>query len=104
MSCTLLTRDTLSPECQKAAVQSLQLLALCDSYLHESLRSYLGSAALGVIMESHDAAMAVLSLTPEVLATLQPQIDGFLAKHRRGYQPDAMQVHARRTPPTRRTA
>ena len=28
--CTLLTRDTYSPECQKAAVQALQLLGLCE--------------------------------------------------------------------------
>ena len=28
--CTLLTRETYSPECQKAAVQSLQLLGLCE--------------------------------------------------------------------------
>ena len=53
--CTLLTRETFSPECQKAAVQSLQLLALCDGQPLEQLRLYLGPAALKHIVESQDA-------------------------------------------------
>ena len=36
--CTLLTRESYSPECQKAAVQSLQLLGICEGDPLEQMR------------------------------------------------------------------
>ena len=90
--CTLLTRDTYSPECQKAAVQSLQLLGLCDGAPLEQMRTYLGPATLEVLMEAQDATQAAMALTGDALATLHPQIDAFLAVHRRNLRPENLHI------------
>lgn len=90
--CTLLTRDTYSPECQKAAVQSLQLLGLCDGAPLEEMRKLLGERALDLVLEAHDATQAALSLTPDVLSVLRPQIDAFLNVHRRSLTPEPLQM------------
>ena len=62
-----------SPECQKAAVQSLQLLGLCDGMPLEHMTSLLGEKALSIIVDSGDAVQAALALTPEMLSILHPQ-------------------------------
>ena len=90
--CTLLTRETYSPECQKAAVQSLQLLGLCDGEPLSHMRSLLGDHALGIVMDSQDAVQAALALTPQALSTLHPQIDAFLAVHRRNLKPEPLHM------------
>ena len=90
--CTLLARDTFSPECQKAAVQSLQLLGLCDGVPLATMRTFLGAQALNTVIDAHDATQAALSLTPEALSVLRPQIDAFLAVHRRSLKPEPLQV------------
>jgi len=90
--CTLLTRETYSPECQKAAVQSLQLLGLCDGMPLEHMTSLLGEKALSIIVDSGDAVQAALALTPEMLSILHPQIDAFLAVHRRNLKPEPLHM------------
>ena len=91
--CTLLTRETFSPECQKAAVQSLQLLGLCEGAPLDTMGTFLGDVALAHIMEAQDATQAALSLSPELLSVLHPQIDAFLAVHRRSLKPEPLQVN-----------
>jgi len=90
--CTLLTRETYSPECQKAAVQSLQLLGLCEGAPLEQMRGYLGQQTLDFVMESQDATQAALALTGPALAILHPQIDAFLAVYRRNLRPETLHV------------
>ena len=90
--CTLLTRETYSPECQKAAVQSLQLLGLCEGAPLEQMTNYLGQQALATVMEAQDATQAAIGLTGAALSVLHPQIDAFLAVHRRTLRPETLVV------------
>ena len=90
--CSLLTRETFSPECQKAAVQALQLLGLCGGQSHEQMATLLGPRALAVVLDSQDAVRAALALTPDLLSTLHPQIDAFLAVHRRNLRPEPLHM------------
>ena len=90
--CTLLTRDTYSPECQKASLQALQLLGLCGGTPYARIEGLLGPPAREVVMGATDATSAALSMTPEVLATLAPQIEAFLVVHRRSLKPEPLQM------------
>ena len=90
--CTLLTRESYSPECQKAAVQSLQLLGICEGDPLEQMRQYMGDQLLNQILDAQDATQAALALTPESLGILIPQIDAFLAVHQRNTRPEALQI------------
>jgi hypothetical protein len=63
-------------------------LGLCEGAQLEQLRGYLGEQTLAVIVEATDATQAALALTPDALAILQPQIDAFLAVHRRSIRPE----------------
>lgn len=92
--CTLLARETYSPECQKAALQALQLLGLCGGAPLAQMERLLGASALDLVMSAQDATSAALAVTPEVLATLAPQIDAFLVVHRRSLKPEPLQVSA----------
>ncbi len=88
--CTLLVRDSYSPECQKGAVQSLQLLGLCDGPPLDAIKATIGDAALGIILDSSDAVQAALALTSEHLAVARPKIEEFLALHRRNVPPEPL--------------
>ncbi len=90
--CTLLTRETFSPECQKAAVQALQLLGLCGGAALDEMSKLLGPQALSVVMDAHDAVQAALSLNVDALRTLHPQMDAFLAVHRRNLKPEPLHL------------
>ena len=90
--CTLLARDTYSPECQKASLQALQLLGLCGGTPYARIEGLLGPPAMEVVMGATDATSAALSMTPEVLATLAPQIEAFLVVHRRSLKPEPLQM------------
>ena len=92
--CTLLARETYSPECQKAALQALQLLGLCGGAPLAQMERLLGASALDLVASAQDATSAALAVTPEVLATLAPQIDAFLVVHRRSLKPEPLQVSA----------
>ena len=49
-------------------------------------------AAALVTVDATDATQAALLLTSDMLSTLSPQIDAFLAVYRRGLRPEALQV------------
>ena len=89
--CTLLSRETFSPECQKAAVQALQLLGLTGSADAE-MKRLLGPQAFSIVMNAHDAVQAALSLNADMLRTLQPQMDAFIAVHRRHLKPEPLHL------------
>ena len=80
--CTMLVRDSFSPECQKAAVQSLQLLALCEPESASAVRGVIGPAALELILNA-DAVQAALALSHDRLAHARPRMEAFLSAHRR---------------------
>jgi hypothetical protein len=90
--CTLLGRETYSPECQKAAAQALQLLGLCGGTPLAQMGALLGEDALRIVMDTQDPVQAALALDKPALGTLRPQIDAVLAVHRRSLPPEPLHM------------
>ena len=56
------------------------------------MEGLLGPRALDLVMGAQDATTAALSVTPEVLSTLSPQIEAFLVVYRRSLKPEPLQM------------
>jgi len=91
--CTLLARSqTPSPECEKAAVQALQLLSLCAGSIAKDMQTHLGPRAVRHLLDATDASQAMATMTPDMLTTIRGNIEAFLAEHRRKRRPPPMRM------------
>ena len=75
--CRLLLCDN-SPECQKSAVQALQLLGWCGGAALDDMRHHLGKELLQALMDAADAPEAVSGIAGAMIDPLRTHIEAFV--------------------------